>query len=60
MMLGVLNAASRSGSVKRVVATSSVVATYARNIDTPADGDFEVDGGELDSVVPTWACKFAC
>lgn len=47
MMLGVLKAASRSNSVKRVVATSSVVATYRQNFDLPIDGDFEVDTGEV-------------
>ncbi|CRG91954.1 Aldehyde reductase 2 [Talaromyces islandicus] len=44
MMLSVLKAASRSNLVKRVVATSSVLATYARCYDRPIDGDFEVDG----------------
>jgi nucleoside-diphosphate-sugar epimerase len=58
MMLNVLNAASRSNSVKRVVATSSVVAAYPRSFDRPVDGDFEVDTGEwLASAIPIQTCK---
>lgn len=59
MMLNVLNAASRSKSVKRVVATSSVVATFPRSFDRPVDGDFEVDAGELARAIPVLASKCA-
>ncbi|KAH8701660.1 NAD dependent epimerase/dehydratase [Talaromyces proteolyticus] len=43
MAINVLKAAAQSDSVKRVVMTSSAVASFPRTVEKPSDGDFEVD-----------------